>query len=156
MIKNNKLENQTIILDGQKGVGKSNFLLQIIYHYFLVNQDQTKEKLILFYIPNLSSWTSGKYEYESTEKMTFKQPSLAVKVLKNFYFLNSHILAKMPSPVSEYKNLAAFTKAGSENVLVAHSTLMKIIDILTNDGFVYVFILLLIYLFIIVAQKYYL
>ena len=137
MIKNSKLFNQTTILDGQKGVGKSNLLLQIVYHYFLVNQDNEKDKMFLFYIPNLSSWISGKYEYKSLKNGSYIQPTLAMKVLKDFYFLNSNILAKMPSPASEYKNLAEFVKSGSEDVNGAHPTLMKTLDILLADRFAF-------------------
>ena len=140
MLNSKEALDQTIILDGPKGVGKSSTLFNVIYHYSLVNQ-QTKdqsEKTILFYLPNLSSWTSGKYEYESTKDKSYILPTLAVRVLNDFVFLNSNTLSKLPSPDAAYKSLADFAKAGAGNSKIAHSTLMKILDsLVATEGCVF-------------------
>ena len=134
MLNSKDAYNQTIILDGPKGVGKSSTLFNVVYHFSLLNQkSEGAEKTIIVYLPNLSSWTSGKYEYESSKDKSYIQPTLATRVLKDFVFLNLNTLSKIPSPDANFKSLANFAKMGIENVKMAHPTLMHILDFLVAE-----------------------
>ncbi|KAJ3304246.1 37S ribosomal protein S23 mitochondrial [Kappamyces sp. JEL0829] len=122
-----KNSDMTIVLDGDKGVGKSSSLLHLALHYKALDW-------IVLYFPNVARWTSGKYEYESTNDQTYIQPTLAAQILRDMLAFNPASLAAVSSPSKEFANLAAFVAAGAENIKTAQDVLEQVLDHLFTPG----------------------
>ncbi|KAJ3346082.1 hypothetical protein HDU91_007147 [Kappamyces sp. JEL0680] len=89
---------------------------------------------IVLYFPNVARWTSGKYEYESTNDQTYIQPTLAAQILRDMLAFNPASLAAVSSPSKEFANLAAFVAAGAENIKMAQDVLEQVLDHLFTPG----------------------
>ena len=129
-----KRPSPAIVLTGPRGVGKSVTLFNVAYHYSQLSAANRKDGSIVMYFPDLSNWTCGKYEYESTPDGSYIQPTLAVKILNDLLEANSKSLLQVSSPNDKFKNLAEFIKSGANNVKLACQVLNDALDHLFNPS----------------------
>jgi Mitochondrial ribosomal death-associated protein 3 len=114
-----------IVLDGDSGIGKSTTMLNVALQY------HQSESLVL-YVPNLSSWTSGKYEFESTPN-GYLQPTLCKHILSELVAWNESILKTLSSPVAN-QTLLQYCQSGISNLKSSSQVLSLVLDhILSNN-----------------------
>lgn len=118
-------ESRLIVLEGESGIGKSTTILNVALQYH-------QSDSVVVYIPNLSSWTCGKYEYESTAN-GYLQPTLCKHVLSELVAWNENILKSLSSPV-ENQNLLQYCQSGISNLKNSNNVLMQVLDHLLSKA----------------------
>ena len=103
-------ESDRVLVDGPNGSGKSVLLMQI--YSSMKESIKLDDKKLILYAPNVHKWTTGYFAYYPTEQAEYKQPELALEILRLLMVCNP--VEKLPIGLGEQINeakLDAFNRA---------------------------------------------
>lgn len=95
-------ESDRILIDGPNGSGKSVLMMQI--YSSMRESIKLDEKKLILYAPNVHKWTTGYFAYYPTEQAEYKQPELALEILRLLMICNPR--EKLPIGLGEQINEA--------------------------------------------------
>lgn len=124
-------ESDRVLIDGPNGSGKSVLLMQI--YSSMKESIKGDDKKLILYAPNVHKWTTGYFAYYPTEQAEYKQPELALEILRLLMICNP--VEKLPSGLAEQINEA---KLDSYNR--ALPLYEKIMNELLKDKEIYMFL----------------